>query len=284
MTAMNTTVAIREVRLAAIAAADLLLPRECVVCNRAMDRDEDAMVCGRCWARLPLLPSPRCDRCGHPLRDLKPLKPANDHTSSFRSTPTGTLLELDDTDRCRWCELLPPFVRSARSVAWAAGNIGLGIVHAIKYGGWHRVSDEIAHRMARVDFPVDVLEERRALVPVPLSSMRLRERGYNQSELLARSLSQRWQLPVWNEVLTRVRHTETQTRLTPGDRLRNVSSAFCAPDSAKKMLRGAHVIVVDDVVTTAATLNACAAALCAGGARIVSYVTFGRAPALGDRW
>ena len=282
---MNTVVAIRELKSAAAAAAALLLPRECVVCNRAMDRDEETMVCGRCWARLTLLPSPRCDRCGHPLRDLKPRPSASTALgSSFRSTPTATLLELDDAEHCRWCELLPPFVRSARSVAWAAGAIGLGIVHAIKYGGWYRAGDEIASRMARLDFPADVIDERRALVPVPLSSKRLRERGYNQSELLARSLSSRWQLPVWNEVLIRVRHTETQTRLTPGDRLRNVSGAFCAPDSAKKMLRGAHVIVVDDVVTTAATLNACAAALCAGGARIVSFVTFGRAPALGDRW
>ena len=280
---MDTATAIREIRFAAVAAADLLLPRECVVCSRAMDRDEDTMVCGRCWARLPLLPAPRCERCGHPLRDLKPRESPNEH-ASFRSTPTGTLLELDDSDRCRWCELLPPFVRSARSVAWASGRIGLGIVHAIKYGGWHRVGGEIANRMARLDFPIDVVEERCALVPVPLSSKRLRERGYNQSELLAGALAGRWNLPVWNEVLTRVRHTETQTRLTPGDRLRNVSGAFCAPDSAKKMLRGAHVMVVDDVVTTAATLNACAAALCAGGARIVSFVTFGRAPALGDRW
>lgn len=279
---MHSATAIRELRDAAVAAADLLFPRECVVCNRAMDRDEDTMVCGRCWARLPLLPSPRCDRCGHPLRDLKPRETTE--PASFRSTPTGTLLELDDSDRCRWCELLPPFVRSARSVAWASGRIGLGIVHAIKYGGWHRVAGEIANRMARLDFPIDVVEERQALVPVPLSSQRMRERGYNQSELLSHALGRRWHLPVWNEVLTRVRHTETQTRLTPGDRLRNVSGAFCAPDSAKKMLRGAHVIVVDDVVTTAATLNACAAALCAGGARIVSFVTFGRAPALGDRW
>src|SRR5690349_1387577 len=138
---MNTAAAFRELRSAAFAAADLLLPRECVVCNRAMDRDEDAMICGRCWARLPLLPSPRCHRCGHPLRDLKPHTAASGH-ASFRATPTGTLLELDDGDRCRWCELLPPFVRSARSVAWAAGPIGLGIVHAIKYGGWHRAGEE----------------------------------------------------------------------------------------------------------------------------------------------
>jgi ComF family protein len=142
---------------------------------------------------------------------------------------------------------------------------------------------EMAQRMAQLDWPRDVIEERRALVPVPLSTKRQRERGYNQSERLAQALAARLRLPVWNEALMRVRHTDTQTRLTPGERLRNVSGAFRAPLSARKLLRGAHIIVVDDVVTTAATLNACAAALCDGGARIVSFVTFGRAPALGDR-
>jgi len=101
---------------------------------------------------------------------------------------------------------------------------------------------------------------------------------------LARALGAHWKLQVSNDLLVRVRHTETQTRLTPGDRLRNVSGAFSAPRSARSALRGKHFVVVDDVVTTAATLNACAAALCDGGARVVSFVTFGRAPALGDRW
>jgi len=180
--------------------------------------------------------------------------------------------------------LLPPFVRAARSVAWAAGDVGLGIVHALKYAGWYRVAVEMAARMARCDWPVDVREERAALVPVPLSSKRQRERGYNQSACLADALAAVWKIPVWNGVLARTRHTETQTRLTPGDRLRNVTGAFSARPSTHNQLHGAHLIVVDDVVTTAATLNACASALCAGGARIVSFVTFGRAPALGDRW
>jgi len=235
---------------------ELLLPRCCVVCQGLLDRSEREMVCGRCWARLSILPAPRCDRCGHPTYG----------------------------QNCRWCELLPPYVRAARSVCWASGPSGLGIVHALKYQGWYRVGAEMAARMARLDWPEDVLSERRALVPVPLSAKRQRERGYNQTAQLARELSARWQIPVWEEVLIRVRHTETQTRLTPGDRLRNVSSAFRALPAARSVLRGAHVIVVDDVVTTAATLNACAAALCDGGARIVSFVTFGRAPALGDRW
>jgi ComF family protein len=162
--------------------------------------------------------------------------------------------------------------------------VGLGVVHALKYQGWHRVAGEMAARMARVTWPQDVLEERSALIPVPLSARRKRERGYNQSERLSAALAKHWSIPVLDDALLRARHTETQTRLTPGERLRNVSGAFRPAESARSALRGAHVIVVDDVVTTAATLNACAAALCEGGARIVSFVTFGRAPALGDRW
>ena len=243
-------------KAAATSVVDLLLPRCCVVCERLLDRGEHGMVCGRCWSRVAPLPAPRCDRCGHPTY----------------------------SEKCRWCELLPAYVRAVRSVCWAAGDVGLGIVHALKYQGWYRTACDMAARMARVDWPLDVIEERAGLVPVPLSERRERERGYNQSFHLARELSRRWGIPVRSDVLTRVRHTETQTRLTPGDRLRNVSGAFSARASSRSVLRGAHLIVVDDVVTTAATLNACAAALCDGGARIVSFVTFGRAPALGDRW
>ena len=244
-----------RLRLSGAALINLVFPRACPVCERFLERSDEGLICGACWARVPLLPEPCCERCGHPTYG----------------------------ERCRWCPVLPPYVRAARSAAWAAGFTGLGIVHALKYGGWHRTARDIARRMARVSWPIDVLEERRALVPVPLSSKRLRERGYNQSRELANALSQYWNVPVWNDVLERARHTETQTRLTPGERLRNVSGAFRASPSARNALRGAHLIVVDDVVTTAATLNACAAALCEGGARVVSFVTFGRAGALGDR-
>jgi ComF family protein len=236
--------------------ADVLFPRVCVVCERLLDRGEQGVVCGTCWARVPLLPSPRCERCGHPTR----------------------------LEACRWCEFLPPYVRAARSVCWATGDVGLGIVHALKYGGWHRTADAMAVRMARVEWPVDVVEERAGLVPVPLSPKRLRERGYNQSLHLAQTIASLWRIPVFDSALERRRYTETQTRLAPSERLRNVSGAFAVPTAERARLRGTHVIVVDDVVTTAATLNACAAALCEGGARIVSFLTFGRAPALGDRW
>jgi ComF family protein len=234
---------------------EILLPRVCVVCGDGM-RVGLGQVCDGCWARLPRLPSPRCERCGHPTQGLN----------------------------CRWCALLPPYVRAARSLCWErADTTAQSIVHALKYGGWPSIADEMAERMARIDWPADVRRERTAVVPVPLASTRLRERGFNQSERLATALSLRWQVPTWPNVLHRVRHTPSQTLLTPADRVRNVSGAFRASASAGAILRGAHVVLIDDVVTTASTLNACAAALYDGGARILSYVTFARAPAAGDR-
>ncbi len=154
------------------------------------------------------------------------------------------------------------------------------MVHSLKYAGWTALAEPMAEQMARLTFPRDVVEERSALVPVPLAATRLRERGFNQSDLLARALGRRWALPVL-DALGRRRATGTQTRLTPDDRLRNVAGAFANLLCSEK-LAGQHIVLVDDVVTTAATLNACATALHEGGARIISYVTFGRARAAGD--
>jgi len=141
----------------------------------------------------------------------------------------------------------------------------------------------MANRMSRLTWPRDVLEERAALIPVPVSADRRRERGYNQAERLADALAMRWGIPVWGGAVTRTRQQASQVRLTPSERAANVSGAFAVPETWRAALRGQHVVVVDDVVTTAATLNAVADALVAGGARIISSVTFGRAPDPGTR-
>jgi ComF family protein len=253
--ALSGSAAWRRTRETAGGLADLLLPRVCVVCERSLAAHERGVVCGRCWTRLDAIPFPQCTRCGHP------------HIAYS----------------CRWCDLLPPFVRAVRSVCWAPSGSGGGIVHALKYEGWRVAAEGMAERMARLAWPRDVIDERTALVPVPLSPARQRERGFNQSELIARALASHWRIPVWTDLLDRQRNTETQTRLTPGDRLRNVAGAFDVSASAAKRLRGAHFVLVDDVVTTAATLNACADALMRNGARIISYVTFGRARSASDR-
>ena len=157
------------------------------------------------------------------------------------------------------------------------------IVHALKYDGWTAVAEEIGTRMSRVSWPRDVVEERAAVIPVPLAAARKRQRGYNQSALIARALATRWRVPMWDDAVFRSRETATQTRLTPEQRLDNVAGSFCVGSERRGDLRGSHVILVDDVVTTAATLNTCAKVLYEAGARIISYVTFGRAHASGDR-
>jgi len=184
---------------------------------------------------------------------------------------------------CRWCDYLPPYARAARSFCWVTPGTGGKIIHALKYSGWSRVADAMAERLARMTWPADVVEERTALIPVPLAASRERERGYNQSLLLASELAARWRVPVWDDALVRVRVTQTQTELTPGERLSNVAGAFRVREAGLARLRGAHVVLLDDVVTTGATLGACAFALFEAGARIISYVTFGRAAAAGDR-
>jgi ComF family protein len=243
---------------AAHATLELLLPRVCVSCERPVGARDGGLVCSLCWARLAVLPAPRCARCGHP--------------SAGRD--------------CRVCATLPAFVRAARSVCWLPHDIGSAIVHALKYHGWTATAGEMAERMARLDWPPDVIAERAALVPVPLAPVRERERGFNQAALLAESLTAHWGIPLLRGALVRARATRSQTRLTPGERSANVRGAFEVPGGprgARRALRGLHLVLVDDVLTTGATLNACAAALFDAGARTISYVTFGRARAGGDR-
>ncbi|MFB3111299.1 MAG: ComF family protein, partial [Gemmatimonadales bacterium] len=119
------------------------------------------------------------------------------------------------------------------------------------------------------------------LVPIPVGPRRLRKRGYNQSEIIAHSLGRLWHMPVATSVLQSARETKTQTALTPEARLANVAGAFAATE-APTLIRapGSRVhqaILVDDVLTTGATLDAAASALASAGWPAVGAVTFARA-------
>lgn len=257
----------------AAAAVDFLLPRCCALCEAPHHGlGPDGIVCGTCLAQLVPLAHPLCDRCGHPRLSLAvPLARTPESLASAPPLPP-----------CRWCTRLPPMIRAVRSVCRVDTGSGGALVHALKYGGWAASAPAMARRMARLRFPADVERERVALVPLPLSRVRQRERGYNQAAQLARALAPLCRLPVWDDVVVRSRDTRSQVRLTPSERASNVSGAFAPTARGRAVLPGTHVVLVDDVITTASSLNAAALALTAGGARIISYVTFGRAPDPGD--
>jgi len=157
----------------------------------------------------------------------------------------------------------------ARSAVWLDGG-ARDAAHALKYGGLPRIAHDLAIVMARL---LPTPQPPMTLVPLPLGPARLRRRGYNQSEWLARALGAQWRAPVAPRWLTRTRDTASQTALTPNARRANVAGAFAAP--ARR--RWPTVVLVDDVLTTGATLAEAARALAASGADRITAVTFGRA-------
>jgi len=159
-------------------------------------------------------------------------------------------------------------------------------VHALKYGGLPRIADDLAAAMSGLRPPADGPS---ALIPIPLAAKRLRERGYNQSDALARALAQQWRIPVLLDALVRTRETPTQTALTPDTRLANVAGAFDVRNAEFGMRNGVAgvnsafripsftFVLVDDVFTTGATLAEAARALEQAGATRIQGVTFARA-------
>ena len=154
------------------------------------------------------------------------------------------------------------------------------LVHALKYEGWYELAEEMGGSMAALELP-DSGGPPELVVPVPTTARRLRERGYNQAELLARVVAERRGLPLATP-LVRVRGGATQVSLAPTQRRANVAGAFRAA-ADRRTLEAHHVLLVDDVLTTGATAGAAAAALLRSGARHVSLVTFARALPFSER-
>lgn len=237
--------------------ADLLFAPVCVGCDALIPTSAaDRQVCRACWTRLRPVPLPRCARCGMPRRPS--ISPA--------LAPEG----------CATCATLPPAVRSLRS-AYVLEGPAKRLVYGLKYGGWQCLAESMGARMARVPLGDEAEEEIGVVVPVPLSEVRQRQRGYNQAALLAATVARCRGLEMRPDLLSRSRSTESQTTLHPSERRANVAGAFRVPPERAIAVRRQHLLIVDDVWTTGATTLACAEALLEAGGRAVSVLTFARA-------
>jgi ComF family protein len=228
----------------------VLLAPQCAGCARVLDSPTRGAVCDRCWSTVaPPLP-PLCAACGDPLRSWRILTEAE--------------------QRCARCRRVPPAFDCARAAGDYSGSLR-AIVHAFKYDGRRSLATPLAALIRTHGAPL--LDRADFVVPVPLHPWRRLRRGFNQADALA----QRLDLPVVH-ALWRTHATRPQAGLRSAQRRRNVRHAFrLSPLVHQARLRDACVVLVDDVRTTGATLDACARVLKEAGAREVRALTAARA-------
>ena len=234
-------------RHAARLALDVALPTLCVACREPVDGEG---VCASCWAKLSFIAKPYCPRLGIP----------------FVYDPGPELLSMEAIAN-------PPAYARARA-AVRYDDVARTLVHALKYQDRTDLAPAMGRWMARAGS--ELLAEADALVPVPLHWRRAWGRRYNQSGALARVIARQSGVKVASEALRRVRPTQQQIGLSRPQRASNVQGAFKVADHRRSEIAGRRLVLVDDVLTTGATVDACARALLRARAASVDVLVFAR--------
>jgi ComF family protein len=228
-------------RRAVAACANLIVPPCCLVCRARVGAHH--LLCPACWREVHFIRPPLCDVLGIPLP----------FDTGGRTVSAAAVAH-------------PPAYDRGRAVAHYSGAMRT-LVHQLKYADRHDGRTLLARWLAEAGR--DLLPGIDVILPVPLSRLRLLRRQFNQAAVLAGELSRQTGVPMDPLLLARTRSTRSQVGMTREQRRRNVAGAFRVPERRRARLAGRHVLLVDDVVTTGATVDACARTLKrAGAARV----------------
>ena len=227
---------------------DALLPPRCLACGRPVEAL--GALCPGCWEGIDFVAPPFCACCGFP----------------FAFDPGAGAL-------CGVCSRAPPAFGRARTVM-RYGDASKRLVLGFKHGDRTEGAPAYAGWLARAG--AELIETAELIAPVPLHRIRLFTRRYNQAALLCHGLGRQSGLPVVPDLLLRRRHSPPQGRLSAAARRRNVAGAFAVTPAHRARLAGRRVLLVDDVMTTGATVSACAKALRRGGAAAVDVLVLAR--------
>jgi len=226
---------------------NLVLPPQCLSCRARL---ADLGFCASCWCELGFIEAPLCDRLGIP----------------FDYDPGPGIVSAAALAR-------PPSYARARAVVRYDG-VARKLVHRFKYKDGLDAVPLLGAMMKRSGR--ELIESSDIVVPVPLYRTRMWQRRYNQAAVLALEIARQSKLAYEPQLLDRVRKTKTQVGLTATQRRHNVSGAFGINESAFERVCGKRVLLVDDVITTGATIEACSKALLSGGAEVVNVLAFAR--------
>ncbi len=228
-------------------ALDIALPTLCVCCREPVDGEG---LCAGCWSKLSFIAPPYCPRLGIP----------------FVYDPGPDMLSMEAIAD-------PPAYTRARA-AVRFDEVARTLVHALKYQDRTDLAPAMGRWMARAGH--ELLGEADILVPVPLHWRRGWSRRYNQSGALARTIERQSGVRLKGDVLRRIRATEQQVGLSRSQRASNVQGAFQVSSDARSQVQGRRVVVIDDVLTSGATVDACARALLRAKAAQVDVLVFAR--------
>lgn len=224
--------------------ANVMVPPVCLACHTPVATSD--AICAGCWREVNFIRAPLCDRLGLPL-------------------PYGG----DGVLISAAAAADPPAYDRARAVASHDG-VMRRLIHALKYADRHEPRRLMARWLQSAGG--ELLADAELLVPVPLARWRLVRRQYNQAALLAQELARLSGVPYSPNTLVKVRSTPSQVGLGHEARRRNVAGAFAVPQRAAHGVRGRRIVIVDDVITTGATIGACARALKRAGATRVDVL------------
>lgn len=254
------------------AGLDLLFPPLCLLCHCRLGEGRRDPLCGSCWERLPRLTPPYCACCGRPFYTFEPEGPPDIPT---RPVAPSTGVE-QSPGLCEPCRRKPLPFSYARAAALYRDSMREAL-QAFKFGRKTALAHPLGDLLAEAGQAMLSREVVDWLIPVPLHPAREAERGFNQSLLLASRLSRRWGVPVADGVLRRARFTRSQSELSAEERRANVRGAFIL--RRPRAVAGAHVLLIDDVLTTGATVAECSRVLLAAdGASTVGVLTVARVP------
>jgi ComF family protein len=231
---------------------DVLMPPQCLNCGTLIDRD--GALCLDCWQAVTFITDPHCASCGLPFE--------------FEGSD-----ELSEGNMCGACIARPPLFERARAVV-AYDDASSSFILTFKHADRTEAASTFARWMARAG--ADVMMDADIIAPVPLHWTRLFKRRYNQAALLGQQLSRLSDIPTIPDLLIRKRRTPSQGRLSPSARRRNVSGAFQVRPKYAPAIAGKRVLLIDDVLTSGATVTACTKILLKGGASAVDVLTLSR--------